>query len=131
MKRILFIIIAIVAALAVISAFANKAKGGENSSIILSQQTTTNSNPDVIRTRTGVRPVEAILHHGLGLEFIFYIPHGPVSIFVMNSCGQIVCSYSCNTNEESIVNMPVTFSTGFYYIRIESEAYIYTGDFSI
>ena len=131
MKRILFIIIAIVAALAVISAFANKAKGGENSSIILSQQTTTNSNPDVIRTRTGVRPVEAILHHGLVFEFIFYFLHFLFSFFLFLFCGHFVWCFSCNTNEESIVNMPVTFSTGFYYIRIESEAYIYTGDFSI
>lgn len=131
MKRILLIIIiALVATFVAITAFANKAKGGQDS-IILSQQTTTNSNPDVIRTRSGVQPVEATIHYDWGLEFIFNVSHGPVSIIVTNSCGQIVGSHSCNTNEEWIVNMPASFSTGFYHIRIESETYIYTGDFSI
>lgn len=73
--------------------------------------------------------VEAILDRDMEqVEISFDEPDGRATIQI-TSMGQVVSSYSCNTEDERIVNMPLPTIPGDYSLTIKTPSAEYTGYF--
>ncbi len=77
-------------------------------------------------------PVSAYLDLEMGqIEVIFDIPEGTATTTIVNAFGQAVYQYTCDSEMEWMVYLPLPAEEGNYTLKIETAAASYEGTFSL
>lgn len=79
-----------------------------------------------------VKPVEAYIYFDFEeLEVNFNDDLDKVVVVIQDQTGQEVYSYSCDTNIEPVVSLPLPMSEGAYTLRIVGDMYEGEGNFDL
>lgn len=79
-----------------------------------------------------VKPVEAYIYFDFEeLEVNFNDDLDKVVVVIQDQTGQEVCSYSCDTNIEPVISLPLPMSEGVYTLRILGDTYEGEGNFDL
>ena len=77
-------------------------------------------------------PVSAYLDAEMGqIEVIFDIPEGTATTTIVNAFGQAVYRYTCDSEIEWMLYLPLPAEEGDYTLKIETSAASYEGHFSL
>lgn len=128
-----FILFAVVAMMGIVPVSADTPKdSNENKdAIVLTRRGRTT---DDTRSRSWIseNPIVVYLDLEMGqIEVIFDIPEGTATTTIVNAFGQAVYRYTCDSEIEWMLYLPLPAEEGDYTLKIETSAASYEGHFSL
>ena len=108
----------------------NQSKDDNKDAIVL---ITIGKGPKDTRSRSVIgMPVSAYLDAEMGqIEVIFDIPEGTATTTIINAFGQAVYRYTCDSEIEWMLYLPLPAEESDYTLKIETSAASYEGSFSL
>lgn len=88
---------------------------------------------DSTRSRSAIgTPVSAYLDTDMGtIEVAFDIPEGTATASIVNAFGQTVYQYTCNSEIEWLIYLPLPADEGCYTLKISTSEAEYEGSFTL
>lgn len=85
------------------------------------------------RSRSAIgTPVSAYLDTDMGtIEVAFDIPEGTATASIVNAFGQTVYQYTCNSEIEWLIYLPLPADEGCYTLKISTSEAEYEGSFTL
>lgn len=84
------------------------------------------------KTRSAIPAISACLDFDMEqIEISFKASHGATTVYIINSMGQAIFSYSCDSSVEWLIYLPIPIDEGFYTLKIVSASAEYSGTFTI
>ncbi|MCM1151120.1 MAG: hypothetical protein NC209_05905 [Alistipes sp.] len=130
MKNFLLFAVAAIMGITPVSADAPKEQETKTGAIVLIMRDKCAKDT---RNRSAIgTPVSAYLDLDMGqIEVAFDIPEGTATTTIVNAFGQAICQYTCNSEIEWLIYLPLPTEAGDYKLKIVTAEAEYEGSFTL